>query len=216
MTRTYAIGDIHGSLSKLEDLVSKINPSRHDNLIFLGDYIDRGEDSEGVIDFLIGLSKTSSCIFLRGNHEEMFLDFLEYGSNKMLYFSSGGLKTINSYLYPSRFGSHSQVVEALPMTHRDFYAELVWYYEDDQYIYVHAGVKPETEMRLQKRNDLLWIRDEFIFSSTGLEKKVIFGHTPFARPLVKSDKIGIDTGAVYGGFLTAIRLPEEEFIYSFK
>ena len=216
MKRTYAIGDIHGCLEKLEDLIAKIGPARDDLLIFLGDYIDRSANPKRVIDFLIELRSNIDCIFLRGTHEDMFLEFLEYGTNKTIFFANGGLRTIASYIQPQPFSSHAQVARALPEAHRDFYAELKWYHEDEDYIYVHAGVRPEVPMHQQERRDLIWIRDEFIFAETGLEKKVIFGHTPFARPLIKPDKIGIDTGAVYGGCLTAVQLPEEVFIYSYR
>ncbi|MBN2299370.1 MAG: serine/threonine protein phosphatase [Deltaproteobacteria bacterium] len=216
MNKTYAIGDIHGCLDKLQDLLTRITPCKDDLIIFLGDYIDRGPYPKKVVDFLIDLAAQIPCIFLRGNHEDMFLEFLEYGTNKNIFFANGGLKTIDSYIQPGPFSSHSRVARCLPEPHRDFYACLKWYHEDKDYIYVHAGIKPDIPMPQQNRRDLIWVRDEFIFSSTGLEKKVIFGHTPFARPLVKPDKIGIDTGAVYGGCLTAIRLPDETFIQSYR
>ena len=216
MKRTFAIADIHGCLEKLEDLITKISPGQDDHIIFLGDYIDRSANPKKVIDFLIELSANVSCTFLRGNHENMFLEFLEYGTNKTIFFANGGLRTIDSYVQPHPFSTHVQVARALPEAHRDFYAGLKWYHEDQGYIYVHAGVKPGVAMHLQDRRDLIWIRDEFIFSTTGLEEKVIFGHTPFARPLLKPDKIGIDTGAVYGGCLTAVQLPEEVFIRSYR
>jgi serine/threonine protein phosphatase 1 len=214
--RTFAIGDIHGCLDKLEDLISVIDPKPQDTLVFLGDYIDRGEMGREVIDFLIELSDETPCVFLRGNHEDMFLTFLEFGSNRTLYFANGGMKTIESYIRPDSFTSPEQVVRAMPGSHRRFFSRLKWYHEDENYLYVHAGIKPHLGIELQDRNELIWIRDEFIFSPTGIKKKVIFGHTPFARPMVKSDKIGIDTGAVYGGTLTAIQLPEEKLIRSFR
>ncbi|HHO75297.1 MAG TPA: serine/threonine protein phosphatase [Deltaproteobacteria bacterium] len=216
MNRTFAIGDIHGCLGKLEDLIARIEPEKDDLLIFLGDYIDRGTDVREVIDFLIDLAIKIPCIFLRGNHEDMFLEFLEFGTNRTMFFANGGLKTIDSYIRPSSFVSHDQVAMALPETHRDFYASMKWYYEDPGYIYVHAGMKPHISMQEQERQDMIWIRDDFIFSGEPLEKKVIFGHTPFARPFVKQDKIGIDTGAVYGGCLTAVELPQETFVRSYR
>jgi serine/threonine protein phosphatase 1 len=216
MSRTFALGDIHGCLGKLEDLISKIRPEKDDIFIFLGDYIDRGYNPKEVIDFLIGFATEVPCIFLRGNHEDMFLEFLEFGTNKTIFFANGGLKTIDSYIRPKPFTSHAKVAYCLPEDHRDFYASLKWYHEDNDYIYAHAGVKPDIPIHLQDRRDLIWIRDEFIFSSTGLKKKVIFGHTPFARPLSKPDKIGIDTGAVYGGTLTAVQLPQETFFHSYR
>ena len=216
MKKTFAIGDIHGCLEKLDDLITKINPGQGDLIIFLGDYIDRSANPKSVVDFLIEFSANVECIFLRGNHEDMFLEFLEFGTSKTMFFANGGLKTIDSYVYPEPFSSRVQVAHALPETHRDFYAGLKWCYEDERYIYVHAGIKPDVAMHLQDRRDLIWIRDEFIFSPTGLEKKVIFGHTPFARHFLRPDKIGVDTGAVYGGCLTAVQLPEEVFIQSYR
>jgi serine/threonine protein phosphatase 1 len=217
MMRTFTIGDVHGCLDQLEDLVARIDPKGDDLVIFLGDYIDRGPRSAEVVDFLIDLAKEVSCVFLRGNHEHMFLEFLEFGANKTLYFANGGMKTIESYLGPDEpYTSNVKTARALSEEHRDFYAGLKWYYEDQHYIYVHAGIRPGISMSRQERQDLIWIRDEFIFSPTEMKKKVIFGHTPFARPLIKGDKIGIDTGAVYGGVLTAVRLPEEVFIQSYR
>jgi serine/threonine protein phosphatase 1 len=216
MKRIFAIGDIHGCLDKLEDLMSLIAPDRGDRLVFLGDYVDRGEHVVEIIDFLIETARRVDCVFLRGNHEDMFLSFLEFGSNRTVFFANGGMKTVESYVSPERFVSPDQVVRAMPDDHREFFSRLQWYHEDDGYVFVHAGIKPGVELARQDRYDLIWIRDEFISSPTGLAKKVIFGHTPFARPLVKPDKIGIDTGAVYGGHLTAVELPCETFIQSFR
>lgn len=214
MKRTFAIGDIHGCLNQLEDLLDKIAPTRDDLVVFLGDYVDRGPKILETVDFLIAFAKEVPCIFLKGNHEQMFLEFLEFGANKTLFFANGGMRTVQSYMKPDLFTSYSQVARTMREDHRDFYAGLRWYHEDESYIYVHAGVRPGIPMERQESQDLMWIRDEFIFSPTGLQKKVVFGHTPFARPLVKEDKIGIDTGAIYGGVLTAIELPKETFIQS--
>jgi serine/threonine protein phosphatase 1 len=214
MNRSFAIGDIHGCLDKLKDLINLIDPTKEDRLIFLGDYIDRGGSSSGVIDYLIDLAGRIPCIFLRGNHEDMFITFLEFGTNRTIFFANGGMKTIESYVKPERFMSNDQIARILPDTHRHFFSNLKLYHEDEHYLYVHAGIKPQVPMRDQEKYDLIWIRDEFISSPTGIHKKVIFGHTPFARPMVKPDKIGIDTGAVYGGVLTAIELPGEIFIQS--
>ncbi len=216
MNRTFAIGDIHGCLDKLQDLIARIDPGPGDKLVFLGDYVDRGDNTREVIDFLIDLSRRTPCVFLRGNHEDMFITFLEFDSNRTIFFANGGLKTIESYVRPERFTSNDQVARLLPDTHRDFLSDLGLYHEDEGYVYVHAGIQPGRAMRDQDRYDLLWIRDEFIFTPTGMDKKVIFGHTPFARPMVKTDKIGIDTGAVYGGVLTAMEIPGETFIQSFR
>lgn len=214
MKRTFAIGDIHGCLEKLEDLLEKIGPGKDDLLVFLGDYVDRGFNPRETVDRLIELALEFACIFLRGNHEQMFIDFLEFGGEKGVFFANGGMRTVMSYLESEPFVSRSQVARAMPESHRDFYTAMKWFHEDERYLYVHAGLKPNVALQEQDRRDLIWIRDEFIFSPTGIEKKVIFGHTPFAQPLVKNDKIGIDTGAVYGGPLTAVELPREVFIQS--
>lgn len=216
MNRIFAIGDIHGCLDKLEDLISVMHPGPRDRLVFLGDYVDRGTSVVEVINFLIDLAGRYDCIFLRGNHEDMFLSFLEFGSNQTVFFANGGRKTVESYVGPGRFISGDQVARVLPDAHRDFYSRLKWHHRDELYLYVHAGIRPQVALADQDRQDLIWIRDEFISSPTGIPQKVIFGHTPFARPLVKPDKIGIDTGAVYGGCLTAVVLPEEKFLHSFR
>jgi serine/threonine protein phosphatase 1 len=210
--RRFAIGDIHGCLDKLEDLLGKIKPSANDTLIFLGDYIDRGSASKEVVDLLIELAADVPCIFLRGNHEDMFLEFLVDGANRLTYFYNGGGMTLDSYAGHKPYQGPENL---LPEEHKAFFENLQWYYEDDECVYVHAGLYPGVPLSQQKNRDLIWIRDEFIFSLTGLDKKVIFGHTPFKSPLIKPDKIGIDTGAVYGGELTAVKIPEMEFIQSF-
>lgn len=210
--RTFAIGDIHGCLDKLEDLLDKIQPAAEDTLVFLGDYIDRGEDSKAVLDRLIALAATRHCIFLRGNHEDMFLSYLEWGQNRDLYLANGGDTTLQSYA--RRDASPAAVARSLPLEHREFFEHLKWYFEDPHYIYVHAGLRPGIPLADQDRTDLIWVRDEFIAAPTRLAKKVIFAHTPFRQPFVRPDKIGIDTGAVYGGPLTALELPAERFWHS--
>ncbi len=213
--RTFAVGDIHGCRDKLDDLLQKIAPTQEDTLIFLGDHIDRGDASKQVVDRLIELTSTCRCIFLRGNHEDMFLQYLEWGTNREIYLLNGGQTTLRSYCGEEVL-SHSLVARALPMSHRGFFERLAWYHEDAHYIYVHAGLRPGVPLIKQRHADLIWIREEFIRKQTQLEKKVIFAHTPVHEPLVKDDKIGIDTGAVYGGALTAIELPQERFIQSFR
>lgn len=216
MRRTFAVGDIHGCLDKLEDLFSLMDPGPDDLLVFLGDYVDRGEYVFEVIDFLIECSFRYDCVFLRGNHEDLFLGYLEHGSNERVFFANGGDKTVASYSGPEGFVGRDRLVKSIPERHRDFFSRLKWYYAQSPYLYVHAGVMPGRSLEEQDCQDLVWIRDEFIYTPHKLPYKVIFGHTPFPRPLVMDDKIGIDTGAVYGGPLTAVVLPEERFIQSFR
>jgi len=203
MKTIYAIGDIHGQLEMLTALINKINPQPTDILIFLGDYIDRGLDPKGVIDYLLELAKTQECIFLKGNHEDMMLQSLAGDSRyHEMWIQNGGDKTISSY------GSESEIL----LLHGNFFKNLKLYYETDKYIFVHAGINQSKPLNQQSELDLLWIRDEFIDKPAGIDKKIIFGHTHYSEPLVMPDKIGIDTSAAWGGPLTAILLPDEKFI----
>jgi serine/threonine protein phosphatase 1 len=207
----YAIGDIHGSLASLDRLMDTINPDfEHDQLLFVGDYIDRGPRPKGVVDFIIRLKNLAPgrVICLKGNHEAMFLDFLQ-GREKQLFLLNGGLTTLEDY-----WGNWLEQKDlTLPPDHRQFYQELQLYHETADYIFVHGGLKPGVALPDQEEKDLLWIRGEFITSQEDFGRRVIFGHTPFKEPLLMPNKIGIDTGAVYGNFLTALKLPEEEFFF---
>lgn len=207
----YAIGDVHGCRDLLEELLEEVNPDldRH-RLVFVGDYIDRGPDSRGVVDLILGLKKkynSENIICLMGNHERMFLDFLQ-GEEELLFLYNGGAATAQSYWGPQ----WDQSSRLLPLAHAQFYHELRLYYETEDYIFVHGGLRPGVPLAAQVEDDLLWIREEFIFSDADFGKRVIFGHTPFRAPLVLPNKIGIDTGAVYGNKLTCLILPEERFI----
>ncbi|MGA9754411.1 MAG: metallophosphoesterase family protein [Desulfobaccales bacterium] len=211
----YAIGDIHGSLESLERLLDKINPDlTQDRLLFVGDYIDRGPQSKGVVDYIIrlqNLAPPGQIICLKGNHEAMFLDFLA-GSPAEMFLFNGGMATLEDY-WGDDWVDQDRASLALPLDHARFYQDLQLYYEIPDYIFVHGGLKPGVPLADQVEDDLLWIRGEFITSQEDFGRRVIFGHTPFKQPLLMPNKIGIDTGAVYGNFLTALKLPEEEFFF---
>ena len=208
----YAIGDIHGSLESLERLMDKISPDlERDRLLFVGDYIDRGLQSRGVVDYIIrlkNLAPPGQIICLKGNHEAMFLNYLQ-GRDIELFLFNGGLATLRDY-----WGANWEELEelVLPLDHRRFFEELRLYYETPDYLFVHGGVRPGVPLADQGEDDLLWIRGDFITSMQDFGKKVIFGHTPFRQPLLMPNKIGIDTGAAYGNKLTCLKLPREEFI----
>lgn len=201
---TYVIGDIHGMLDKFNKLLDKLpfNPSR-DTLAFVGDYVDRGPDSKGVIDRVLSLMDAGlQVICLKGNHEQMFQDFLAH-RDPHLFLLNGGNKTLESY--------GKGLSSVIPARHLSFLDLLLPYYEMNDFILVHAGLKPGVCLEHQDEDDLLWIRQEFIQSEFDFGKKVVFGHTNFTTPYLTAHKIGIDTGAVYGNLLSCVRLPDMIF-----
>ncbi|MBF0223896.1 MAG: serine/threonine protein phosphatase [Desulfobacterales bacterium] len=208
MERYFAIGDVHGCFDKLKLLLEKVEIDfERDRLIFLGDYIDRGDSSFNVIEFLIDLKrKYSNIVFLKGNHELMLENYL-LGTDKMTYISNGGIHTIESYA-PVSF---PDTEFSLPVEHYNFFKSLVPYFETKDYLFVHAGLRENVSLENQTLDDLLWIRKGFIQSEFNFGRRIIFGHTPFMQPFVMSNKIGIDTGAVYGNKLTCIELPALKF-----
>jgi serine/threonine protein phosphatase 1 len=208
MQKIFVVGDIHGCFDKLCALMDKIPINfNRDQLIFIGDYIDRGSSSLEVVDYLIDLKKRlPGTIFLKGNHEDMLENYLD-GSDRFTYLLNGGQQTLDAYLNrPNNPGEYP-----VPPAHIEFFNSLHLYYQTDDYIFVHAGLRKNVPLESQKTIDLLWIRDEFIFTDFDFGKRVIFGHTPFKEPLVQANKIGIDTGAVYGNRLTCMQLPEIDF-----
>jgi len=209
MERIFAIGDIHGCLNHLTNLIQMLDINTEDTLVFIGDYIDRGPDSKGVLDFILDLKKDlKKVICLRGNHEEMFLNFYLGRKDALLFLRNGGQSTLASYGMLGK--SANGIVGKLPDTHLQFLKSLPLYFETEDYIFVHAGLRPGISLKQQDPCDLLWIRDEFIFSTVDFGKIVVFGHTPFREPFFQMhNKIGIDTGAVYWGKLTCIELPDQ-------
>src|SRR5574337_549574 len=195
----YVIGDIHGCLDPLRRLIAQLRPSEADEVIFLGDYVDRGPDSKGVIDYLLTLS--GRYTFLMGNHERMFLDFLQ-GKERALFLYNGGAATLESY------GGLRQIAA----THLAFLDRFKPYYETQDYFFVHAGIRPEIPLQQQDERDLLWIREEFYAYSGRFPKTVVFGHTPMREVLMDEDRIGIDTACVYGNKLTCLILPSRDVI----
>lgn len=210
----YIVGDIHGCYGKLRKLYDIIGYriKVEDTLIFLGDYIDRGEDSYEVIEFLKVVADVHNTVFLKGNHEDMFLSYLKGKDSGGLYLYNGGRQTLRNYR--ERHGTVT-----LPEKHRDFFNSLRNYYETGEFIAVHAGLRPGIDnIKEQSEYDLIWIRDKFFMASWTFPKHVVFGHTPTAYipggswgDIYYDEKrniTGIDTGAVYGGKLTCLRLPD--------
>lgn len=209
-----AIGDIHGCAASLEALLEAIDPAENDHLLFIGDYIDRGPDSRGVIDQLIALDKTHECTFLRGNHEALMLNYLDLGAFN-LWRINGGITTMQSYI--SDDGSAVEI----PEEHEQFVRDTKLYYETNDYFFVHAGLK--ADLTIQENLDqfgeevFLWERGHLEASSFAWEKPVVCGHTPHADPVDREKLLMIDTGCVYHdqpemGTLTAVRLPQRTYI----
>lgn len=208
MGKIFAIGDIHGCISKLDKMMAQLDiDARNDTLVFIGDYIDRGSDPKGVVDSILDIRKSiKNVVCLLGNHELMFLNYYIEHKDEELFMHNGGMSTMISY----GFNPSGRKKLTIPNDHMEFFITLQLSYETDDYIFVHAGLRPGIPIQRQNFEDLLWIRYDFINSPYDFKKIVIFGHTPldFTTPLIDKNKIGLDTGAVYGGKLTCIELPE--------
>jgi Calcineurin-like phosphoesterase len=218
--RVYAIGDIHGRADLLEGLLSRIeahmaaNPSRHSVAVFLGDYIDRGPESRGVLERLVAFNRPKERIFLKGNHEAYLADFLKSPPILKDWQQLGGLETLMSYglAPPINANAATQVrlaVEfsrAFPDTHRHFLDNLQLSFTCGDFFFVHAGVRPGVPFEKQRDEDLLWIRQEFLHSEYDYGKIVVHGHTPALNPEIRSNRINIDTGAYATGRLTCLIL----------
>lgn len=224
--RLYAVGDIHGRddlLAALLDLVeadAADAPDMRKVLIFLGDYVDRGLQSKAVIDRLSGdFAPGFERVFLKGNHElalRQFMDDAAFGRTWKYY---GGLETLHSYGIkeltlsddPADFERARQhFCEIMPDKHLNFLDNLALTAEFGDYFFVHAGVRPGIALHRQIEEDLLWIREDFLDSSSAYGKVVVHGHTPREAVEFRSNRIGVDTGAYMTGVLTALVLEGEE------
>ncbi len=219
----YAIGDIHGQYNQLRvllaTLLKKIKPE--DQLIFLGDYIDRGGETAQVLECLIELQQNRpETIFLRGNHEQLMLDAMECIADNgdiqlnielMHWLQNGGLDTLKSY----SIENIDRLPRLIPLHHLSFLKETAFEYETRYFHFVHAGLLPPGASWSGEEDGLdprLWIREPFLsYRPLFKGRTVVFGHTPqlSGKPLVEHNKIGIDTAAVFGGPLTAVALPDE-------
>lgn len=224
----YAVGDVHGRLDLLEQLLHAIcadatetAPLDRPVLVFLGDYVDRGAESRGVIDMILALKHLGQfevrC--LKGNHEQALLQFLDDPTIGPSWVGHGGGPTLISYgVHPPamRFDEKGWVEtqaafkRALPPEHLKFYQELELCLIVGDYLFVHAGVRPGIPLLEQSEQDLLWIRGEFLNNTSNFEKFVVHGHTPVDRPFVGPTRIGVDTGAYATGLLSAARLVGED------
>ena len=222
--RIYAIGDVHGRRDLLVQLLERIRahaaaaPPVQCALVLLGDYIDRGSDSKGVVDLLLGFDWPGwEKVFLRGNHDQALLDFLNDPNFYRAWRSYGAPETLLSYgVKPPLFDDEAEffkardaLAEKLPRTHLDFLHALPNTHEEGDYLFVHAGVRPGIAIDRQMPEDLLWIRDDFLNSNRDFGKFVVHGHTPTEKPVRRSNRLGLDTGAHATGCLTAAVLEGE-------
>ena len=234
----YAVGDIHGQLAALDRVLALIDADggAEARVVFLGDYVDRGAESCGVIDcFLDGLEEGRDWVFLKGNHDAMFARFLTDGtvadshvkSGKLwVHPSLGGNTTLASYLDTDAlmrdlgappiesFGFAPMpdallldvlgaVKEAVPEEHRAFFAELALWHEEDDKIFVHAGIRPGVPMGMQDPEDLFWIREPFLSDQRNYGALIVHGHTALDAPQRYINRVNLDSGAGYGRPLTA-------------
>jgi serine/threonine protein phosphatase 1 len=221
--RLYAVGDIHGRVDLLRQLHRRIqkhaaaeNYTSHNVIIYLGDYVDRGADSRGVIDLLLSEPLPGfKTIYLKGNHEDSLLRFLTDEWHGPQWFAYGGEATLESYRVRAPRPSsdpaelkraQSEFARQLPATHLDFFKRLQSLYVEGDYAFVHAGIRPGIALEEQSDEDLLWIRDEFLRCNDEFGKIIVHGHSITETPTVRHNRIGIDTGAFATGCLTCLVL----------
>jgi serine/threonine protein phosphatase 1 len=216
--RIYAVGDIHGRLDLLNELLLRIGaditsrPTARTIYVFLGDYIDRGSSSRETIDRLIEHSESNESVFLKGNHEQIAIRCLSDRSLFDQWMRLGGVETLISYgVAPKHLANGKQIAElqtafhgALPQAHFRFFRELQSSFACGDFFFAHAGVRPNVELSRQKESDLLWIREEFLSSNNDFGKIVVHGHTPTAEIEVAPNRINIDTGAFATDRLTCL------------
>lgn len=219
----YAIGDVHGRLDLMDRLVEMLREDaatfegEKANLIFLGDLIDRGPQSAGCVERALTLRHEGWCtsLSLMGNHEQAMLRFLDNAEHGAAWCQYGGGATMKSYGVQAPAAqapledwerARLDLAAAMPETHLPFLTEMPLWARSGDYLFVHAGVRPGVPLEEQTRDDLLWIRGDFLSSKKASEKVVVHGHTPTQDPENKRWRIGLDTGAYATGVLTAVRL----------
>lgn len=225
----YAIGDIHGHLKLLKGAHELIadDMARHGSgqVIHVGDLVDRGPDSRGVIDYLMqGQARGQDWVVLKGNHDRMFTRFLKDPGEP-----EPGLRSEYSWLHPRLGGAttlgsygvgkaadrpipkvHAEAVEAVPQTHRDYLAQLPTMHIAGDCVFVHAGLRPGVPLDQQTETDLLWIRDSFLIEVESFGPLVIHGHTAIKEATHYGNRINLDSSAAYGGPLSAVVIEGRE------
>jgi serine/threonine protein phosphatase 1 len=225
-TRLYVVGDVHGCVELLAAMHGLIlaDAAEHEVprrvVVYLGDYIDRGPDSKGVVDLLIEAPLPGfESVHLKGNHEQALLDFLNDITIGPDWFSFGGIQTFASYgLSPPEnifdaeelLAAQAALQERLGAAHLRFYRMLRLGHFEGDFLMVHAGLRPGVPLDSQIESDLLWIRDPFLSCDENFGLIVVHGHTIALNPEIRPNRIGIDTGAFHTGRLTCLVLQGTE------
>jgi serine/threonine protein phosphatase 1 len=224
-TRIYAIGDIHGRADLLSEIIERIDedvrrrPIAHAVEVYLGDYIDRGPHSRTVIDLLAVRLVANHAICLRGNHEALMEDFLQDPSILQHWLQLGGMQTLASYGVELRDGTetasdlHRRFLDAFPRAHELFLQCLRYQFWCGDFLFVHAGIRPDIPLDHQDLNDLIWIRHEFLDSERSHGRFIVHGHTPVPHPDIRHNRINIDTGAWRTGTLTCIAIEGSTILF---
>jgi serine/threonine protein phosphatase 1 len=211
--RYYAIGDIHGRADLLAELHRLIvqdlrTYSGESTLVYLGDYVDRGADTKGVLEQLISSTIGTTRVFLKGNHEEMLLEFLARPRKAQRWLAMGGVEAARSYgvsgTEPRRVADDLAV--SMPRAHLDFLYGLQVSYPTDQFFFCHAGVRPGVALAKQNALDLMWIKGDFLNSDEQFEKIVVHGHSPVDEVDIRPNRINVDTRAYASGRLSCVVL----------
>jgi serine/threonine protein phosphatase 1 len=224
--RVYAIGDIHGRadlLKRLHEMIaadaSGADGQKENKVVYLGDYLDRGPYVRETLDEIIsGLDHGFQTEYLKGNHEEIFLNFLENASLLSLWLNLGGQSTLLNYRVASPGSDFSgeraeavrlAVLDAMPQEHLSFLKNLKPYVQIGDFLFVHAGIRPGIPLDKQKDEDLFWIRYEFTTSRRDHGIKIVHGHTINDKVQERANRIGIDTGAYATGTLSCAVLEDD-------
>ncbi len=216
--RIYCIGDIHGCAHLLQQLHEKILSDASDysgkkTIVYLGDYIDRGEQSQQVIEMLVSSPLPGfEPVYLQGNHEQVMLSFIEFPEASAAWISFGGREALNSYGIPlAHIPGKREIPELakrldnkLPDAHREFLQNCKYSWQCGSYYFVHAGIQPGVALDKQDPEDQLWIREEFIESKKDHGAIIVHGHSITDEPQLLPKRSGIDTGAFKTGVLTCL------------
>lgn len=218
--RIYAIGDIHGRIDLLTLLHEKIiadsaaSTSGNPVLIYLGDYVDRGDASDRVIETLAAPPPRGfKAHYLMGNHEEMMLQFIDGSNDTTVWLKNGGIQTLEAYgcrNFDDKEKLRQDLLAGLPPHHLEFLRSLKILHQEGDYLFVHAGVRPGVAIADQSDRDMKWIRTLFLDSKEDFGKVVVHGHSISPEPQVRTNRIGIDTGAWRTDVLTCVVLDGEE------